>query len=741
MRWLIISNRLPIRVGSDGKISRSSGGLVSALAGVHSEAEQLWVGIAPDGVTPSDWEALPATERAGYHPIFVDPARYDAYYNGIANDVFWPLFHYEGALVHFSPEDWEDYQAVNAQMAEEIAALCQPGDVVWVHDFHLMLLPQMLRERQLPCPIGFFLHIPFPSSELFRQLPVRREILTGLLGADLIGFHDSAYLRHFCNSLLQLFDVNSNLLSVGWQGREVRLGVYPVSIDAAGLREAAAAPVTQEFMRHYESARAYRYLILGVDRLDYSKGLLLKLKIIYELLSRHPELRGQVSLLQLAIPTRQDVSVYRQLKGQFERLVGEVNGAFSQPNYTPVQYMYKSVSLPELLALYRLADVMLVTSRRDGMNLVAMEYVMAQPDARPGVLALSEFAGAASMLSEALLLNPWDTAESAERVAEALRMPDYERRQRTHTMQRFLLGYTASDWAAGFMADLDHLPDANTARQWRLKPAETLAPLHLPPAAERPLLLFLDYDGTLVPLEDQPEMAVLDGERYALLEALCRDTENLQVMIVSGRDAGFLERQFAGLPLGLVAEHGALFRPPGQTDWRQLSWSDVQTWYKSAEVTMNAYARRVPNSRVEHKAVAIAWHYRNAPAEFGEYQARKLKEDLEIGLSHLPVAVLSGKKVIEARAMEANKGYFVRNYLNSLPHDHTPPVVMAMGDDTTDEEMMLALNEALPSEALTIKVGTEPSAARFRLRHQEEVLPLLQALLAHYRKASPEQPR
>lgn len=727
MRWIIVSNRLPFSLSEGGDIKPSSGGLVTALSGVHSSAPRIWLGIAPPGMTPEVWQAQPDELRSAYTPVFVPDEAYEKYYNGIANDVFWPLFHYEGARIKFDPDNWRAFQAVNQRIAEAIGEIAEPGDYVWVHDFHLFLLPQYLRERDLGVRIGFFLHIPFPSSELFRQLPVRAELLKGLLGADLIGFHDYAYLRHFCNALLTILDLDSNMLHLHWQSREIRLGVFPVSIDVAHFMQVAAGEKTAACLSRYRESRGDTSLILGVDRLDYTKGLLLKLGMFKSLLESHPELQGQVSLLQIAIPTRQDVEEYQKLRAEFERMVGEINGAFSRPDYTPVQYMYSSVSFEELLALYRLADVLLVTSTRDGMNLVALEYIVSQPLEKPGMVVLSEFTGAASMLSSVLTINPWDACGSAEQIYAALHMPIDQRRSRMRTMQEFLSGYSASDWAQAFMEELTVADQEKPKRkrQIEIHPADSAFMQPFLQELSGPLLLFLDYDGTLVPIESEPSLAIMPDSTRALLAQLC-EKPGLELVVISGRDAEFLTRQFAGLPLNLAAEHGAKLFERHRQEWVSLIWTPIESWYPSAEKIMQDYTRRVPNSLIERKEFSIAWHYRQAPAKFGRYQAVKLKEELEAGLSNLPASVLSGSMVVEARAIEAHKGYFIRNFLESWQSEQADAKIMAIGDDVTDEDMM----EALPEGSLTIKVGAAQSWARYRLQRQQQVLELLQALAA-----------
>jgi trehalose 6-phosphate synthase/phosphatase len=726
MRWIIVSNRLPFRKNEDGELTRSSGGLVTALSGVKTDAEQLWVGIAPESIDENAWQGMPLDYQKRYQPVFVDDTTYDAYYNGIANDVFWPLFHYEGSMIKFSLDNWQAYQRVNDEIAKTIAEHAKPDDVIWIHDFHLFLLPQMLKDLGVTCRIGFFLHIPFPSSELFRQLPIRHELLQGVMGADLIGFHDYSYARHFANTLNNVMNIHADLRGFWWQQRRVEIGVYPVSIDSEHFRQEAASAETQAYAQQWRIAQPGRRWVLGVDRLDYTKGLVLKLQIFADLLENHPQYRGEVSLLQLAIPTRQEVDEYQKLRSEVERMVGEINGKYSTPGYTPVQYMYTSIPLYELLALYRQSAALLVTSRRDGMNLVALEYVVSQGDEDPGVVVLSEFTGAASMLSEALLINPWDIHGSADILAEALGLSLGERQERKRIMQDFLSHYNASDWAESFMRELLRAGQHNeaTASQHLFSKAAPQALPNLLSALKSHVYLFLDYDGTLVPIQGRPEQAVMPASTRALMARLLAK-ENLTVVIVSGRDGDFLQSQFEGLPVMLAAEHGAKFYDPATQAWTSLLWSDVNTWYAGAKAVMENYTRRVPRSHVEPKEYAIAWHYRQSPRTFSNYQAHKLKEDLESGLTHLPATVIAGNKVIEARAVEANKGYFVRNFLTTHPNlvleDSS---FIALGDDTTDDDMM----RALPEGGLGIKVGEKSAGASHTIDRQQDVLSFLQEL-------------
>ena len=745
-RWITVANRLPFSLSkktgaSAQKISTASGGLVSALSGVKTSGERIWVGCAPDGLTPSGWPELKkslasAEEDWQYHPVFAEPSLYDSYYNGFCNDVLWPMLHYQTELVEFDIKHWNAYKQVNEMFAQEIANIAKADDLIWIHDFHLFLVPKILKALRPELKVGFFLHVPFPSSEIFRQLPVREEILDSLLYSDLIGFHDYSYLRHFGSGLLRILGIESNFLSVSRAGHTTKLGVFPVSIDTDHFLERTQDAKVRALGTDME--RPY-FMFLGVDRLDYMKGLDLKLKAFQILLRRFPQYKEKVGLLQVAVPTRQGVPVYNELARETARLVGEINGEFSTPNWSPIHYIHSNVSFDRLLGLYRAADGLLVSSKRDGMNLVALEYVASQDLEKPGVVLLSEFAGAISTLSHSIPLNPWDLEDTARKMQLAMEMPVQERANRMKTMQEFLRNYTATDWAQSFITDLSsrEISGVIEGPQQIVVSEEAITAIKERILARNPkrMTIFLDYDGTLVPIETTPDKAVMTEELREDLKVL-RQYPWLDLVIVSGRDSRFLSNQFDGIPLYLAAEHGAMYFDPSSGRWLRRIHRSRKSWYPTALKIISDYSLRTPHSQVEKKHFAVAWHYRQSPNEFGEFQARKLAEELELGLANLPVNILRGKKVIEVRAVEADKGvfanFFLEEQVNHRHHDSNEDnFVLAMGDDRTDEDLFQVLHH----RGLSLRVGKGPSAADYSLPTQNQVMPFLQALCASLDKS------
>ncbi|KAG7294165.1 hypothetical protein NEMBOFW57_004234 [Staphylotrichum longicolle] len=465
-RLLLISNRLPITIKrtDDGQysFSMSSGGLVTGLSGLSKTTSFQWYGWP--GLEVPEAEAGPMREqlKEKYNaiPVFVDDELADRHYNGFANSILWPLFHYHPGEITFDESAWAAYREVNRLFAKEVAKDVQDGDLVWVHDYHLMLLPEMLREEigntKKDVKIGFFLHTPFPSSEIYRILPVREQLLLGILDCDLIGFHTYDYARHFLSSCSRILSTQTTPNGVDWNGRFVTVGAFPIGIDpekfVEGLKKQSVQNRIAALKRKFEGVK----LIVGVDRLDYIKGVPQKLHALEVFLTEHPEWIGKIVLVQVAVPSRQDVEEYQNLRAVVNELVGRINGRFGTIEFMPIHFLHQSVSFDELTALYAMSDVCLVSSTRDGMNLVSYEYIATQRE-RHGVMILSEFTGAAQSLNGSLIVNPWNTEELANAIHDAVTMSPEQRETNYRKLERYVFKYTSAWWGQSFVTELTRI--------------------------------------------------------------------------------------------------------------------------------------------------------------------------------------------------------------------------------------------------------------------------------------------
>jgi trehalose 6-phosphate synthase/phosphatase len=452
-RLLIVSNRLPVtaKVEMDClTMNQSCGGLATGLSGPHGRTRGLWVGWI--GAAREDVEA----HRAGvateclarrYVPVELTRSEVDGYYNRACNEVLWPLFHDMLDKVPLRQPDWGVYERVNARFADVVADCYQPGDAIWVHDYQLLLLPALLRERLPDARIGFFLHIPFPAAGI-EALPARDDVIRGLAGADVIGFHTNQYLENFRVAARCTRGISCETDSlVRVNGRQVALGVFPMGIDAAAFAARARSTAAQ---RDALALKGLQRLLVGVDRLDYTKGIPRRILAIEDLLQRHPEWRGKIRLIQICAPSRTRVRMYRRYRREVDEHVARINGKFGTATWSPIQYISKSMPMETLAVLYRAADVMLVTPLRDGMNLVAQEFIASRVDG-DGVLVLSKLAGAAAELHEAVQVNPYDTRAMAEAIHQALTMSFGERVQRMQRLRTRVFSRDVHWWADSFL--------------------------------------------------------------------------------------------------------------------------------------------------------------------------------------------------------------------------------------------------------------------------------------------------
>jgi trehalose 6-phosphate synthase/phosphatase len=727
-RLLVVSTRLPLTVrrsASSWRAERSSGGLVAALNPLLRGRDSVWLGWPGDGGEAGDPEraALVAgwEHEHGYAAVELPPRLSRGFYEGFSNNTLWPLLHGFPTLATFDAETWQAYRDANERFADAVEARYQPGDLVWVHDYQLLLLPGLVRQRLPDAGIGFFLHVPFPSADVFRALPERGSILRGLLGADLIGFQTHANAHDFRRALLEIIGVGSDMDHVEWDGRTVRLAAHPIGIATDEWeRLAARDPAVGRRIRDLRSRNADRRLIVAVDRLDYTKGIPERLRAFRHLLRRAPEWRGRVSLVQVAVPSRERIGSYVELRRQVNELVGEINGEFGTPEWNPVVYLRRSIARSELAALYAAADVAWVGPLRDGMNLVAKEYVACQLDGG-GVLILSEFAGAAQEMGEALRVNPYDEVGTSEVVQRALDLPLAERRDRQAALLARIRRSDARAWGGRFVAELREAASARIQADRQALPFPPLRELVSAAMASGLRGLYLDYDGTLVPIADRPADATPTAAQLELIEHLVADAAN-RVAIVSGRPADELERWFGHLSgLWLAAEHGGLIRDPRIGAWRPLRPEADTGWKARVRPILDDFTDRAPGSLVEEKALGLAWHYRLADPEFGGWLANQLASVLERQLGGTELVVARGRKVIEVRFAWANKGLAIGTIRTAIGR---PRFELAIGDDRTDEDLF----GRLPQRAWTIRVGPGPSRARYRVSDPEAVLGILGAL-------------
>ena len=716
-RVLIASNRLPVTLqpGEHGlQANPSSGGLATAMASVHGSGDSLWFGWpGPVSEFPAaDVAAALAPYRAV--PVPITAAEMKAYYDGFCNGVLWPLCHYLLEKVQLDgPDDWPAYRAVNERFADALAAAWKPGDLVWVHDYQLALVPALLRQRCPGARIGFFLHVPFPSPEVFRILPWRNELLRGMLGADVVGFHTANYAYHYtyaCSQFLGL-ELSGDVLTD--DGRPVRVGAFPIGIDAEDFATRAGSPAVRERAAAIKADAQDRQLLLSVDRFDYTKGHLRRILAIERLLTQHPELKDRLHVIQLAVPTRENVDAYADYRSLVNELVGRINGTFGSPTRTLIHLMHRSVEPDELSALYVAADVMLVTPLRDGMNLVAKEYVASRLD-DTGVLVLSEFAGAATELHEALQINPWDLDAFAAAMMRALEMLTPEQRLRMAALRKTVHAGAVGNWARSFIDALEQSPSSPLAT-----PSVALEQSMTIVSAAPRLVVVLDYDGTLVDLSSSPRNASPDPELIALLRGLTQRA-GTTVHVVSGRTRESLEAFLGELDVGLHAEHGLWSRPDRGSPWKNRS-PLPPPWLEPVRKVMEKVARRTDGAVLEVKSGALAFHYRATEPALGQRRLAELRATLSGDPQANTFELLDGARVLEVRPRGVNKGTVVPDLLAAAPG----AMVLALGDDVTDE----ALFAALPPGAVSIHVGFGQSVARYRLPGVRAARALLKRLL------------
>lgn len=733
-RLFIVSNRLPLTIEhKDGKYHtrQSSGGLVSAVSAYLGRDQDtkfdqnIWIG-AP-GCNQSIWDhASKDFEKTEYSylPVFANDNSFDLYYNGFSNSIIWPLFHYFPSLADYEPSYFEAYIEVNKLFADVLTKQLKKEDTVWIHDYHLLPLAGMIRKLVPGITIGFFLHIPFPSYELFRVIPKQwqQEILIGLLGADLIGFHTIDYVSHFmiCAETILRTDIDGQYIL--WENRQIKADAFPISIDFDSFHHAGNDPQVIELRNEYATWKQDLQLLFSADRLDYTKGILNRLQSYKQFLVDNSEYIGKVTFILVVVPSRDSIEQYAERKKIIDEYIGNINSSLGTISWKPINYQYRHLSFQELISLYTICDLALITPIRDGMNLVAKEFVASRSD-KKGVLILSEMTGAARELREALLINPNDIKEIAEKIKYGLSMPLEEQENRMTAMQEQIKKYDVSAWGQDYFKELDTVKKIQL--EFEVKFLDNLSRINLMngySSAQKRLFL-LDYDGSLVPFARKPSEATPGADLLDTLKQLCASPKN-EVYIVSGRDAKILETWFGRLNIGLIAEHGAKVKLiNGKWDIERLT--DNTDWITGAESIMKKYSAKTPNSFIEKKEFSIAWHFRSAEIIQGGLRSKELYDELTHFATNNGLNVLYGNKVVEIRVKGINKGTAIERIIRKEDYDF----ILAVGDDETDEDMFKILAR-LP-QSFTIKVGSDASFAKYNLHTSYMVNSLLQTM-SHY---------
>jgi len=708
---IVVSNRLPVTITKHGQsftYTKSIGGLATGLSSYTNQKSIMWVGwpgIDKDGLTVKQQSLIKETlfKDYQYTPVFLTKKLINGYYHGFSNKTLWPLCHYFIEKTQQSEEDWLSYVEANQLFYAALKPLLNSESVVWIHDYQLLLLPAMIRKDYPHIKIGYFHHIPFPSYELFRLLIRKKELLHGLLGADLIGFHTYDYVRHFLSSIRRILLLDHHLYSLTYEERKIEVNAFPMGIDYAFFakkRKFKRLPIQQ---------------ILSLDRLDYSKGILERLDGFEQFLISYPHHHQQLRLQLIVAPSREKMQSYDHLKESIERKVSQINGKFGNRLWMPIWYLYQSFTQEALIEYYQQSDILLVTPLRDGMNLIAKEYLATRQDGL-GTLIISETAGASSELSEAILVNPNDIYEIAQAIELALSLSPSEKKRRSKILLERLKRYDVHYWAKTFLNRL--------TRTMPLSPELTKdIPFSLPvlksnfQQAKRRLMIF-DYDGTLMPLEATPSKGKPNPQVLTLLNELTK-LKDTDVAIISGRDYRELDLWFEKVPLLLSGDHGMRYR------WIDGQWQTMiepnNGWKSAFKELLYQFLDQMPGSVIEEKKYSIAFHYRQCEPDMVAIKRIELLDALHTIKGNSNLELQQGHKMIEIKDASVNKGQAALLFAARHNYDF----IFIAGDDITDETMF----KALPN-ALTFKIGEGPTSAHHRLNHLQDLARIIQAFLS-----------
>lgn len=721
MRTIIISNRLPVKIieeNNEYTFIPSEGGLATGLGDVYKNDNSIWIGW-PGIEIPQhrQQEVIEKLAELNLFPVFLTQEEINLFYEGFSNEVLWPVFHYLVTYANYEQSYWDAYQKVNEKFASAALKLINDNDKIWVQDYQLLLLPDLLRVHKTQSTIGFFQHIPFPSYEIFRLIPWRSELLNGLIGADLIGFHTYDDARHFISTATRLLPVNAISNVLVNKERQIVVEAFPMGIDFEKFNDLANSETVVKDVKEFEDSNKDLTTILSIDRLDYSKGIFERLMAFELLLQAHPEYVEKISLYMVVVPSRDTVAQYKELKEQIDQTVGKINAKYRTVDWNPIYYFYRSFPVETLSTFYATADICLVTPMRDGMNLVSKEYIASRAT-NTGVLILSEMAGSSKELTEAIIVNPNNLGDIMQAIVDGINMPLEEQQKRMQTMRATVKKFNVKHWVNNFMQKLNEVKEYQNSLSTKhaIKNSSSLILSKYEKANDR--VLFLDYDGTLVGFAGNIDDAKPDEELYTLINKLLEDPKN-RVVIVSGRQHTTLEKWFGHLSVDLIAEHGAWHRTNGD-QWHSLPLLTDQ-WKQEINAILDTYTDKTPGSFIEEKSYSLVWHYRKADEGLGELRANEITSHLKMLAADKGLQLMPGNKVIEFKNVEVNKGKATLSWL----YGKNPDFIMALGDDHTDEDIF----KVLPDDAITIKIGSNLSEAKYFLTDHKEVRKLLWSLV------------
>ena len=727
-KYVIVSNRLPIKiskVNNSFKFIPTSGGLATGMNSIHKNKNSLWIGwpgISQDEVDSKSFDTInKKLHKSGYCPVHLSSNDINDFYYGLPNNCLWPLFHYFIEYSLFDNLQWEKYKEINKKFSDCVLSNLGENDTVWIHDYQLMLCPKMIKDKRPDIKIGFFLHIPFPSFEIFRTFPRRKELLQGILGSDVIGFHTYDYQRHFLSSVKRILKLDVNFNNVIYNYRKILINTFPMGIDFKKFNDAALnhkkqkkhekSEIRKQLELHKKGSSESK-LILSIDRLDYTKGVINRIKAFEIFLDKYPSYFEKVRLIMLMVPSRSDVPEYKKLKKQTDELVGRINGKFATVNWTPIWYYYRAMDFHDLIDLYMLSDIAMISPLRDGMNLVAKEYVSTRID-NDGVLILSEMAGASKELYEALLVNPFDLDSMANSLYKALNMPLKEQEKRNLSMQKRIKTYNVKFWAQEFINSLENKPNPKEKFSAIKIDTEISESILRKVETSKNKLVLLDYDGTLVEFNENPELAVIDDELNEIINKIV-NYKNTQLAIISGRDQDFLAKNFDQKKIILAAEHGQYMK------FKKKKWVKIsplnRKWINNLKPIFESFTNRTPGTFIEIKKSSIAWHYRITDPELAAGRVVELNTVLSSMISD-DLTIINANNVIEVTPSAINKGTTVSEILSKGKYD----LIISIGDDVTDENMF----KYLPKSSITIKVGKKITKAKYYLDDVTNVRDLL----------------